>query len=70
MSHIASLAAVSWDELQGAQIFPSLNIVASMFGQCGLRHILLNYVQIPNAYPGKCYHGSGVWAEDLDQSGC
>ena len=36
MSHIASLAAVSWDELQGAQIFPSLNIVASMFGQRGL----------------------------------
>lgn len=64
-----------WQQFPGMnwrehKIFPSLNIVAPMFGQCGLRHILLNYVQIPTAYPGKCYHGPGVWAEGLDQRGC
>lgn len=52
------------------KMFPSSDILASVFGHGSPRHILLNHVQTPVIYPGKCYHNSGVWVEGRDVSGC
>ena len=68
MSHIASLAAVSWDELEGAQNLSQLEHCCT--------HVWATW---PQAHPPQLRPDPnrlswemlpGVWAEGLDQSGC